>query len=267
MPGWFGSLGLEFVLLLFVSLVGYSARVAQEQFRAWWQRRTLGQFFGLPDATVTIVHGAIYDRERQALNYAAADPRSARAIASLFNRFHMREGKDFEIVSEADPREDQEGKEVEVLSNSDVSQYEGLWDRNVVLIGGPRRNPVLDSVLPHLTALPFEMKFDRTTRQTLLTDVHRHQQLKGSRDNPEHKNGGTYDYGLIASVPNPRNPMRRLVIVAGIHGIGTVGAAQFVAQVDNLKTLKRRAKNGVVAVPLLVRYKPGNENPVSYELC
>jgi len=39
-----------------------------------------------------------------------------------------------------------------------------------------------------------------------------------------------------------------------------------VAQLENLKTLNKRAKNGVVAEALLVKYKMVNENPTGCEL-
>lgn len=245
--------------------LGYCGRLAQEWLRASWQRRRLGQFFGIPDARVTIVHGAIYDPERQAFNFAAADQQAARSIAELFNQFHLREGKDFDITFEPDPRSDT-GVAVAELSEVETARYQRLWSRNVVLIGGPRRNAVLDSLAPHLKSLALQITLERSSRKTLLYHTKLHQQLVPPRDDPSKGNGESYDYALVASLPNPHNLNRRLVILAGIHGTGTLAAGGYVSNLENLTMLNKRARNRIIAEGLVAKYEPGDERPTSVEL-
>jgi hypothetical protein len=266
MVQWLANSFFTIVLGLITLVLGYCARLAQEWARGSLQRRSLGQFFGIPDTPVTIVHGAIYDEGRKAFNFAAVDQEAAKLVADLFQQFHLREGKDYEIIYEPDPRSDA-GEAVAELSSADTARYERLWKRNLVLIGGPRRNAVLDSLVPHLGTLPLQISLDRKSRKTILRHVKMEHQLTPSRDDSRKPDGDNYDYAIVASLPNPHNAQHRLVILAGVHGTGTIAAGRFVSKLDNIKLLNKQVRDGVIAEALKARFDPPKESPTDVDLC
>src|SRR6202035_4294334 len=73
------------------------------------------------------------------------------------------------------------------------------------------------------------------------------QPLLASRELPLPASEGDFDYGLLASLPNPYNQSRRVVLLAGIHGTGTVGAAQFLSTDKGLQEAARRRQSHVVS--------------------
>lgn len=72
---------------------------------------------------------------------------------------------------------------------------------------------------------------------------------------------------LVASLPSPYNSGKRLVILAGIHATGTVGAAEFVADPANLRTLKNRWDGETISEIVRVDYDDGDvETPTAIML-
>ena len=90
--------------------------------------------------------------------------------------------------------------------------------------------------------------------------------MLASRELSQPTGGGDFDYGLIASLPSPFNPSRRLIILAGIHGTGTVGAAQFLATGKGLQDISKRRGNTVVSKLLKTSYDGDIETPTNLEL-
>ncbi|WP_157978288.1 MULTISPECIES: hypothetical protein [Nocardia] len=234
------------------NLVAASVGIILANAAGWFTRqrneRKLGksfrEFFGSAGPYM-IVHSAIFDAPEQAYNYPATDTHAARALATLFESLGLKEGAEFSIHPDR-----------RVSSNDD------LWNNNLVLVCGPARNSVLRQISERI-----EMRYSITAENddNILVDSFRNPgRLRSSREAPPGEVNGNFDYGLIASISSPRNPARKLVILAGIHGTGTLGAAQFVSDGDNLSKLNQRRSQGSVSEVIRVRYddieqpKPGD---------
>jgi hypothetical protein len=218
--------------------------------RRWLRERArdaaVKEFFGLP-GKVIIVHSAVFDPPEQAWNYPATDTKAARALATVLESSGMREGVDFSV-----------------MPDRRVTIDDALWRNNLVLLCGPARNAVLEHLAPALS-MRYTMSVDDAGRN-VLTDRDRDSRMLSSREAGS-SNSGHYDFGLIASLPSPRQPQRRVVLLAGIHGTGTVGAASFVTDVGNLRTLNgRRRTDGVVSEVIRVDYTDDIETPTGTRL-
>ncbi|GIF48952.1 hypothetical protein DFJ67_2656 [Asanoa ferruginea] len=233
------------------AVCGAAATVGAVGLRRWFRKRArvaaVKEFFGLP-GKVLIVHSAVFDPPEQAWNYPATDTKAARALATILEASGMREGVDFSV-----------------LPDRRVDIDDELWRNNLVLLCGPARN----AVLAHLTpSLSMSMRYTMTVddeQENVLTDHERETRMLSSREAGA-GTIGNYDYGLIASLPNPRQPQRRVVLLAGIHGTGTVGAAGFVTDAGNLRTLNGRRADGIVSEVVRVDYADDIETPTRTRL-
>jgi hypothetical protein len=206
--------------------------------------RPIVELFGLKTGPVKIVHSSIHDDKRDADNYPAADSRASRLLGSLLNRAHRREGEGFTVVADVD-----------VTKGHRVDP--SLWKQNVILLCGPKRNPVVADALARLPkSLKYTMSVDTITERTLLHDNMRNHWLKSSED--EEASGdtadGNYDYGLILSAENPFHADATVTILAGLHGTGTLGCADFLMDTENIKKLLSRRMNGIVCEVIKVSY-------------
>lgn len=76
------------------------------------------------------------------------------------------------------------------------------------------------------------------------------------------------DYGLIKVISNPFNEEKRIIILAGIHGAGTLGAALYVSEINKLKELFNRKINeeeGIEEV-VIAKCQGNRENIISVQL-
>lgn len=141
-----------------------------------------------------------------------------------------------------------------------------LSETNIVLLCGPARNNAYEKI----TAGAQPMRYSRTVgsdEKNVLKDGHRNQQLLASRESLDASSGSAYDYGLVASLPSPYNSSKRLVILAGIHGTGTVGAAEFVADPANVRILNGRWDGGTISEIIRVDYDDSDfETPTAIRL-
>jgi hypothetical protein len=234
--------------------VTYTAQRARKGIRQRALNRSIGEFFGPPGGKIVIVHSAIFDEAEQAYNYPATDTRAARILAGLFEDVKLQEGVDFII-----------------LPDRQVGSEDLLWVNNIVLLCGPARNSCFRVVAPTVDDMRYKMEVTPDGRGNLLMDSlrgtrilsSRQQELESIANNASNTN---FDYGLIASIPNFRNIEKRVVILAGIHGTGTVGAAQFVASLENLKTLNGRRDRELVCEIVRVGYDNDIETPTRIQL-
>jgi hypothetical protein len=240
----FSAILINLVSMGIGAALGYGARYVREKSRERVLRGAVRDFFGTPPGHIMVIHSAIFDVEDEAYNYPATDTRAARALAKLFESLHLREGVDFSI------RPDRE-----------VTVDENLWKNNLVLVCGPARNSVLKQLLPTLPTMRYIMTVDVDGRSNILKDNRREVRLFSSRELQRGGGEGEFDCGLVASLPNSHNLSRKVVLLAGIHGTGTVGAAQFVTDPNNLQELLRRRKNQVVSEALRVDYRGDIETP------
>ncbi|MDG4822485.1 hypothetical protein O7635_11555 [Asanoa sp. WMMD1127] len=252
--GFVGGRAVDFPLVdvlvnLGCAAFGAAVSTGTGRTRRWLRQRSrdesVRKFFGTP-ARVIIIHSAVFDEPEQAWNYPATDTKAARALATLLEAAGMHEGVDFTVVPDRS-----------VAINAE------LWRNNLVLLCGPARNAVLDEIAPSLS-----MRYTMTVGadgRNVLTDHERETRMLSSREGGS-PNNSNYDYGLIASLPNPRQPLRRVVVLAGIHGTGTVGASGFVTDPGNLKTLNDRATDGIVSEVVRVDYGADIETPTRMRL-
>jgi hypothetical protein len=244
---------LAIAINLISAALGALLVVAYRQLRERNRRRgfsrAMSEFFGPFEHKFTIVHSAIFDAEDRAFNYPATDTRAARALTKLFESLGLREGVDFNVCPDRQ-----------------AEKQPDLWDRNLVLLCGPARNNILRATLPRLE-MRYRMDVAPDTRRNILTDTVANVQLKSSRElAPETESTSGYDFGLVASAPSSHNAARRIVVLAGIHGTGTVGAAEFVCAVDSLELLNARRSREVVSQALRVNYEADIETPTQITL-
>ncbi len=253
------NIAYNLVAALLGAVATYLVVRMKQKIRQHAMGREVRLFFGF-SGPVVVIHSAIPDASDNDISatkvvtysYPATDTRAARVLTTLFESVGLREGTDFTIHPDRPDR---------VLPKKDK-----LSDLNIVLLCGPARNSVFEKVA---TTLP--MRYSMTTvidennvRKNKLTDQLREENMTSSRERP---NGTVYDYALVASIPNPDNHSKRIVILAGIHGTGTVGAAEFVADLRNLQLLGSRRKSDVISEVLRVDYdKTDIETPTRIRL-
>ncbi len=243
----------DIAIALIAALIGAAASqlwsYVQHKVREKSLNRSVRAFFG-PPGKILVVHSAVFDAPEQAYNYPATDTRAARALAKLFESVGLREGPDFAILPDRSVRID-----------------DALWANNLVLLCGPARNKVFEHVAPLCAAARYSMTVTQD-RRNVLTDNKRRQQLRSSREvGAEDPNSG-FDFGLISSLPSPQGAAKRVVLLAGIHGTGTVGAAEFVCSLTNLRELvNRQALQAPLSHAVRVDYDEADrETPIRMEL-
>ncbi|WOX12156.1 hypothetical protein [Streptomyces sp. N50] len=237
------------------AVAAHSTQHVRANMRKQATRKRIGDFFGRAGEKILVVHSSIYDEPERAYNYPATDTRSARILAQFFEESNLREGLDFTIIPDR-----------RVVSES------MLRDNNVVALCGPARN----SCYRRLASAPSSMRYELTEnpnpngRGNLLRDNLRNTRIYSSRQDVSERGvteDSHFDYGLVASLPNLRNPSKRLVLLAGIHGSGTVAATQFVANSENLRLLQHRQQAGVICEVLHVKYlEEDPETPIDVRL-
>jgi hypothetical protein len=81
--------------------------------------------------------------------------------------------------------------------------------------------------------------------------------FRSSREVGPRPNGEDYDQALVSSFPNPGDASLRVVLLAGIHGTGTVAAAEQVSERGKLKDIITKHSEGATIVCRLdVVYNP-----------
>lgn len=245
---------IENVIAALVGAVfGYLAKMAWDKFKKARRSKTIIEFFNITQSHTLVIHSAILDETRQAYAFPYCDTRVSRIIASLFESIGKKEGIDFTIVPDVD------------LLLADGSIEPTIMDKNLVLICAPKRNRIAKHILSKSPKLRYQIETDETTGQNVFFDELRQTFLISSQDvkYPEKQNQmpvlDGYDYGLIASMPNPFNLSKNVVIFAGIHGSGTLGAGMFIDDENSRSELCRRRKNGVIQELIIAKYKGGIE--------
>lgn len=219
--------------------------------------RAFCDFFGSSDHLL-VIHSAVLDGptanavgvpvDYPVYNYPATDIRATRLLVGLFESVGLKEGNGFTI-----------------LPDIRVKTDNALWDSDIVLLCGPARNHVFRDLCP-VIRMRYTMEVDTGGFNVLRDTLRGGQQLLASRELPQPTSEGDFDYGLLASLPNPHNPSRRVVILAGIHGTGTVGAAQFLAEDKRLQEVSRKRRNYIVSELVKASYDSDIETPTSLKL-
>lgn len=254
------SVSAELIAGLIGTLLGFLAKNGLDAIIKLRRDRVVLRFLGLSNGETVIVHSAIFDKDRDGYNYPSCDQVAARYIANLLESIGMKEGSDFSIEPEPSFLTPEGSVDTAVLS------------RNLILLGGPKRNRLADDILGASAKLRYDMRL-HTSGENELYDRRTRHFLQASRDAREYQPADdkpttavAHDYGLIVSMPNPLHLDRGVVIIAGLHGPGTVGAAQFVSHQDHLKELNRRRKGGVIQEVVYVEHKTGSDEILQVSL-
>jgi len=256
MSGFFESLSSDVVTGILALPAGYYARAGVDKLRDRLRARDVINLFGLRTGPVTIVHSVIYDDRRNAYNFPSSDSRASRIIAQLLDNANRQEGRDFSIVPES-----------EVLIGGQVDPR--IWQKNLVLLCGPKRNAAVAEALDKLPHdLSYTMSVDPISDRNILSDRRRNHPLRSSLEDPELEATVTdrYDFGLILSAKDVIHPDATVTILAGIHGTGTLGCAIFLSEARNIRELLRRRRSGIISEAVRVDYGEHTESIIGVKL-
>jgi cell pole-organizing protein PopZ len=187
---------------------GVDLEMARQQFKD--ARRRGKEILRFPSPSVAIVLGTIQTRSGHDI-YPMPDVFAARVIAAA--------------VPDS----------VEVEAPVPASALNGrARENNLVLVGNSKRNPVTQKVLAHkairdLVMCEFLTSYGDESEPELRIEnaVYGQAALEAEMfKSDEHANA---DLALLAKLPNPFNPRATVFIVAGLHALGTRGAAEFLA--------------------------------------
>jgi hypothetical protein len=244
------SISIEILVGFIGTLLGYLGKVGLDFVVKLRRNRAFLRFLNFPKGEIIIVHSALFDPSRASYNYPSCDMISARRIANLLESAGMKEGLDFKVTPEANCLE------------SDGSVNPGMLNHNLILLGGPKRNKVTLDVLQRAAKLRFQMGLDNSGENQLYDDATKNY-LISSRDDPDHYHQANasstdqsieYDYGLIWSMNNPHHLYQRILLLAGIHGPGTIGTVTYISSSDNLATLSLKREGGVIQAVIQTKY-------------
>jgi hypothetical protein len=222
--------------------------------------RLILDFFGFQEGGIAIVQSCILDANSNAY-IPSCDIRTARVVATLFRSIGLEEATDYVTVPD---------REI-VLPDSSLRPE--FVDLNMVLLCGPKRNYLTGQVLQNSPILRYSMYVDQETGNNVLYDRATNTPLLPTRDLPANqqlpgvdlmKEG--HDFGLIMSVPLTSSPSHTAVVLAGVHGAGTLGAAMVLSDVEQLGELCRRRRNGVIQEVVIAHYRGHIENVVDVRL-
>jgi hypothetical protein len=256
------STAYQLSLNLAAAAIGWLARIGYVMLRRQWQRRqrirAFYDFFGTSGRLV-VIHSAVLDQpsagavatavDHPVYNYPGTDIRASRLLVRLFESVGMKEGNDGFTIK----------PDIQVKTDSN------LWDKDLVLLCGPARNHIFHDLCP-IIKMRYTMEDNEEGSNVLKDTLRGHQQLLASRELPPSTSDGNFDYGLLASLPNPNNHSRRIVILAGIHGTGTVGAAEFLTTGRELQSLVKRRQNQVISEVVQAFYDGDIETPTKTRL-
>jgi hypothetical protein len=113
----------------------------------------------------------------------------------------------------------EEGRDFEILFQFPTSDRvpDDVRTQNLILICGPKRNRLVETIIHDFPSLLHSVRLDLTGEPAF---VYQGQKLTSD---------STRDFALMAVKQNPYNPKKRLVLLFGLHGIGTKGAGSFYA--------------------------------------
>jgi hypothetical protein len=231
------------------TFLGFLAKLGFDKYRKDRRNKPVIDFFNLQNRKIAVIHSAIFDKERGVYNYPASDTRAIRIITNSLESADLKEGKDF-IVS----------PDVNFL-NPDGTVNPKVMDYDLILMCAPKRNKITEEILSRCPKLRYRMTFDTETNRNLLYDTSTNNYFVASRDLPNNsdKNNG-YDFGLIMSTPNPSNLNRNVIILAGIHGAGTIGTALAVSDTNKLKELCSKKVGGIMQSVVRAEFQGDYDN-------
>lgn len=206
-------------------VLGYLIRWLQDWLGPKIKNRYTEEFFGKNKLKTYIIHSVTDDQDRRARSYPAVDMQVVRIVSRILKSLGKVEDKNYFVMDSK-----------EFLASHSGS--ENPWECNLICICGP--------ILNRVTRMIYEEKKPKGLRYTMgitetvdkrLVNIIRDEAMKtalqSSWETPEsisnkligkYDNDG-YDMGVVQSFINPLNDRSRVVMIAGIHGAGTLGAS------------------------------------------
>jgi len=215
--------------------IGLGLGLGYTSFKRRYDRRSLKKsirkFFG-QGRKFLIIHSSINDNGEW--NYPATDTKAARRLATMFEAAGLREGEHFNIGP---------AKWV----NDPLHPAFRLEENNLVLLCGPARNKIFQRFMSAACGQKYFMTLDPDGTTNVLMD-RTGTRFRSSREIGPRGNGEDYDQAVVSSFPNPDDASLRVVLLAGIHGTGTVAAAEQVSDVGKLKDIIAKHTDGTTIV-------------------
>ena len=233
----------ELISSLIGLVIGFVFKYLIDKVKEAIRNKPINLFFRSPKSKLLIIHSAIFDKDRNAYDYPACDTKAARLIASRLTKIGLNEGKDFRVVADADLLKDK-------------SNYERMLKENdLIVLCSPKRNYITKMVLENLNNLRYQPVYDEQKKLNYIKDRLNNVDLISSEDKSErHFNLECIDYGLLISAPNPFNVSKRVVIISGNHGEGTLGVAEYIQSDENVKKLLSREEQKKIEELIVVKY-------------
>jgi hypothetical protein len=116
----------------------------------------------------------------------------------------------------------------------DPEHIEDVLTKNIISIGGPKRNSFTKVVLSDVKNIEFVD--DQTTGETQIRRGPGTRLVSGSYSTPQGQKSG--DMALLLRKQNPKNESNVVIVIAGIRGIGTWGASDYLRK--HSRALARR---------------------------
>lgn len=126
---------------------------------------------------------------------------------------------------------------------------------NIVAIGGPMSNPITDHMM---SSFGLRYRFDGLSVIDSAMDQRYTSPLRGRVLTGD-------DWGLLVRLPNPFAADGWVVLVAGIHGFGTHGAAELLLKIEDISELSTAAQVGAFEALLRVPVENGQIGPPELE--
>jgi hypothetical protein len=116
--------------------------------------------------------------------------------------------------------------------------------KDLISLGGGRVNPFSEEALLH-HGLHFEQDGDGNAWILRRHETIKHESKSYAVSDDQPPSVGRGDNAVILKAPNLHNPQATVLVVAGVRGIGTWGAADFLRKrLDSVYQLKRGKKTG-----------------------
>lgn len=220
----------EFVSTVLGLFLGFIIKYSYDTFKEYRLNRPIKNFFRSGKGKMVIVHSTVFDEDRDAYDYPACDSKVIRIISSKLNDIGMTEGKNFIVTSDVD-----------LLKKK--SEYEEILSKNdLVLICSPKRNAITKIALEKISNLRYKPILEGRENFLFIQDSLKAIDLISTEDrtNYQSDNNEMIDYGIILSTSSPFNFEKKLVVIYGNHGEGTLGAAEYLMDEGNVKLLLKR---------------------------
>jgi hypothetical protein len=234
----------ELISSIFGLILGFLGKLTYDKIVEVLQNKPIKKFFKTKNGGVIIIHSAIFDQERNAYDYPACDTKVARLVASSLNRIGLKEDTSFEITTDND------------LVNNNPSFEDKLKQNDLILICSPKRNKITKLAIEKMNYLRYTPLYDNQANLNFIRDNLKKVDLISSEDRKkENLSDDQIDYGLLISANNPFNIHKRIVIISGNHGEGTLGVAEFLSSDENIRKLLKREEQGKIEELFVVKYR------------